>query len=217
MANVVSDLVYDVAQRIGIDPAMMDEPGLNFGSILRAMDRVYHQINRELKCIQIQYSLDEDSREEDEDYWVLPSDFVAVYVWEGTDADKYSHRIPSTFDYEEEYDWTIEGVGDEWRIIIPSAADDFDMNMHYYSEGLTIVSEADDDLAATETNTPEWPTSFHALLMYATCLEVSADYPHREQDIINVARMKEQLAGLKRSFQTTDPTVAQGYELLSRS
>lgn len=211
MANIVKNLMQDVADRIG-NP-MMTEP-FQAPLIIRKMNDVYHDLCDETRCLQKEYDLDEDNRTDDEDYWELPSDFVELYRLEGEDGAVIDYVEPVRIDSEEsEYPYQFSIYDD--KIYFQNAADDFEMTLHYYSRGFELVNLEDADLTTgTNTNTPEFGAGFYRMLVLGTCLELTQDYKGAERDLFEFERIKSRLRGKKYSRQSTSPFFPFNYEMM---
>jgi hypothetical protein len=169
----------------------------DFGApfVLETMDRIYHEINEELRCLEKTYTFDFSTVPDPSatPYMALPADWIYPLR-----VDPYKiFRDPTVFMYEEPNTCTF--FNNQFHVAGVTAEDSFDVA--YYGLGKILVNETDVEYAAQVaaykllyTNVPEWsPTHLHAFLIYATALELAESYPLRKQDEAKYSRLYTQL------------------------
>ena len=206
MANKVKELIQDVADRLGV-PNFSDQ--LPQPKILRKMNDIYHEINAELKCLQSEFVINSANRETGEDYWTLPDDFLEVYALD--ELDFVSPTLLNRQDTEYNYVYTIE----KGRFLVPNAADDFGLTLHYYTSGKILVDDLDANITASTTNTPAWDSHYWWALVIGTCLRLFQDYPSYKADLIDFQTLKGRLGAKKYNSQSTTPNMPMNYEQAS--
>ena len=148
MSNAVGELIQDIAYRIG--EAKMNEP-FTHAVILRAMRRVYQQLNEELKPIEkelsIDFSDDPLDGDLDEGYYNLPSDCIAV-----SKIPDYRYVPYQAWKSSETKTFTVYLN----RIYFSNVSSSLSLTIAYISAGYTLVDQ-DSGLASTEINEPEYP------------------------------------------------------------
>ena len=195
MANEIKDYIEDVAFRVR-DSLMKQSQATPPGLILRAMNRIYMNLNRECLCIQKQWDIDfadpGDDDSPDDGYFILPSDFIRPYR-----VRPYREfRFWDNFDINEPYKFSIFNN----RIYFSLTETDSTFEVSYYSSGSTLVDKDDDDLETGELNYPEYPDHLKGILVCATALEIAGDYPLIQKDIENYRKMHTDLLKI-----TNDP------------
>lgn len=203
MANVVEEIQEDILFRLG-DPA-----GDNYRKpvVLRAMNRVYKQINSEdktrgLVSRETTFTFSASDITNEINYKTLPTDWLKPYRINP----KRDWREPAVFRNDEQYTYTA----DLSQITISSVSEaTTTFTVRYFSSGWTLVNKEDADLAASgEVNTPEWPLFLHQLLLKATCLELNLEYPQAKQDMLDVKMLKSAAFSYVWSRQATDPVLS---------
>jgi len=216
MSNAINGICFDILNRL--ESANLAK--INHETVLRRMRKVYMAANRECKCIQRTYTVDEDNRETDEDYWILPSDFLELFAKEGSLRGSYTFQGAPGFDYDTRYSFTIEGDGATKKLIVPGAPDDFSMTLHYTSLGKLLVDLEDDDDdydTDTESNVPEWESEdLWDGLIFGTCIKLSNEYNFYKEDYVEFTRIKGILRNTVFNRQSADYESGGGYELLER-
>jgi len=207
MSNAVGELIQDVAYRIG-EPKM-EEP-FTHAVILRAMNRVYQQLNEELKVIERELSIDFSAPgaldSVDDGYWHLPDDCVALFK-----VPNYRYVPSEAFSNTESYTFTIYMN----RIYFANADENLSLTVAYLSSGYTLVDQ-DSGLGDTEVNEPEYPDFLQQILLYRTAIELKNDYPKFESDIRTFMQLKSAL-GRRRTLKqlvSVEKTGPQKYSTL---
>lgn len=119
-------------------------------------------------------------------YVFTPSDFIRPYKI----SDYKDHRTMDVFEDWESNTFSI----DQERIYISEATDQTALTIKYFSDGKTLVSlQPGESLAAGQINIPKWPGYLHEFLIYATALDILADYPMRESDSFNYNSLLEKI------------------------
>lgn len=177
MANVVNEIIQDVQFRTGVK---------NGVAILRAMNRVYARLNRKYRPIQKDLDIDFDGVYPTSSTWAKPDDMIEIY------------NVDPHYDYVTPDKWDDDYTGDVYTIDqglfkFSNVSADTAVTVSYHSAGSTLVDAADADLDPGQENTPEWPGDLHQLLLYHTCMEVSADYPFMQKDLASLMDMEQRL------------------------
>ncbi|MBC8458845.1 MAG: hypothetical protein H8D67_12700, partial [Deltaproteobacteria bacterium] len=183
MSNPVGDLIEDVAYRI--DEMRMEAP-YTHAVILRAMRRVYQQLNEELKVIEHEFEVDFSSPGVNDSladgYWGLPYDCIVPFK-----VPNYRYVPNEAWKDSENYTFTIYNN----RIYFANASESLALTVAYYSSGYTLVD--DDSPSGTDVNEPEYPDHLQQILLYGTAIELKNDYPKFESDIRSFLRLKSAL------------------------
>lgn len=188
MANKVGEIVQDVMFRTGVE---------NQPAILRTMNRIYKRLNRKYKAISKDLEMD-FAAVSPTATWAKPADMIEIY-----NVDPYYAWVPPR-------NWDSEITGyyytvKDGYITFPAVTEDTVITFGYYSYGLTLIDDVDGNCEAdVSTNTPEWPEDLHEVLMLKTCVEVSPDYPLRNDDLLNIAKTEQFLGHQKRRIQSKD-------------
>ncbi len=185
--SIFNAIIYRVGRKIITD----------FGAIfvLETMDRIYHETNEELRCLEKTYTFDFSTVSDPEatPYMDLPSDWIYPFR-----IDPWKiFRDSTIFMYNEPNTCTFFGN----RFHVAGVTEDDSFDVAYYGLGKVFVNETqatyDAQSAAyklANINEPEWkPTHLHAFLIYATALELAADYPLRGVDEAKFAKLYNQL------------------------
>lgn len=167
----------------------------DFGApfVLESMDRIYHETNDNLRALIKEYTFTFDSDDADNGYIDLPSD----WLWPVRIDPFRIFRHVQTYKSSEPNTCTFELS----RFYVAGVQEDDVFDAMYYALGKQLVNETDTEYAAQNdaykliyTNVPEWsPTHLHAFLIYATAMELAADYPLRAQDEVAYQRLYTQL------------------------
>jgi hypothetical protein len=176
MANVVNNIIQDVVFRTKEKNAVM---------ILRALNRVYTRLNRKYKPIQKELEMD-FADVYPVTTWAKPDDLIEIY------------NIDPLYEFVPANKWSDERTGDYYTVDqnlfkFADVTEDTVVTVSYHSAGLTLVDADDDDVGTGQTNTPEWPTDLHQILLYHTCLEIADKYPLMAKDIAALAEMEQHL------------------------
>ncbi len=196
-----------VAFRIG-DPKLIRRHYAPY--ILRSMNRVYRRLNTQLTCLEKVWSLDFSTLDPLVQYMSLPVDFIRPFRIEPF----LTYREPGNMvledeSFSEQEDTFTIMAG---KIYISEIAADSLYSVWYYSSGYTLVDKADEDLLEGEINVPEWPREFGAdLLFYATCIEISTDYPMYEHDYRMYIELKRELEKIGFNKQSVTPNIMGGW------
>ena len=200
------ELIDNIAFRIN-DPKMLK--GNYAPYILQSMNRVYRRINRETKCLEKLLEIAAGTFSDTVDYVVMPSDMIEIFRIEPAMA----YRDPNNYVFINEENSQIENTYTitRGRIYFSGVDETSSFYVWYYSSGFAIVDKEDEDLEDNEINAPEWPwADTHQLLYYATCLEISNDYPMAKQDLKNYNELLNRLKQAGYQKQSTTPTIAGG-------
>jgi len=202
----VEELIEDIVHRVGTE--LLRQNGPKF--ILRAINRNYYNINRELMPLLRNVTL--NSFTDTVNYITRPSDFIqfaALYPeYDFVSLQEFLSANTSQKVY------TLKGD----KIYFRSVDSTTSIEAWYYSRGYELVDSTAP--ANEQVNEPEWPEKdLHQILIYATALDLSPDYPMRARDEAMFFKLKARLAELKeynhttpkiiggavRIFQTKDP------------
>jgi hypothetical protein len=202
VANWVNNTIQDVLFRVG----KLDDVNFHPAAVLRAMNRLYQRLNRKYLCLEKNITLDSESDYYVEDgVWGLPADWVKPF-WIEPEVD---FKDPDLFDPDADESGTSTIVNGQLRMA--NVDDTASYEVWYFSTGLELVDK-DSDLAAAEINQPEWTQeSLHQILLYGTCLDLSPDYPLRNQDLFNFEELRSELASLLYNKQDITPQIAGGF------
>ena len=197
MANKVGELVRDIGYRIG-DPKLDDFPP---AVVLRAMRRVYGQLNEDLKVVERELSVDFSSPGADDSvddgYWGLPADWIRPFKM----SVDYRYVPSKVFKNTEYRTFTIYNN----RIYFASVSADTTLTVCYYSAGYTLVDADDGDVGTGEVNEPEYPDHLQDVLMYGTCIELTSKYDKFEVDVRRFLERKSALGRLSTYKQDVSP------------
>lgn len=217
MSNVVKNLIEDAAFRLG-DPDMNDsfpEP-----AIRTAMNAVYQQINEETKIVTATLEIEAGDLSDTVNYVDLPDGWIEPFNIAPT-ADSGLYTL--TFVPKEMWNPNFHVYQDVFtvingQIVFGNAGDDTAHTIYYKSSGKILVNAEDADVVAggtypptTYANTPEWKTRYYRALVYATCLEISSDYPQAPHDAAILVDMKSNMKRDARNRQMVTPNVVGGY------
>lgn len=176
----VQDLLDDVVHRVG--KKLIQGNGEPY--ILRAMNRVYQRINGQFSVLEEELDLAAGTFTS-QTYYDMPDRMVSVFRMdpyrEFIHPDLFSESNSSHVNGEI---FTIYNR----RLHFPNADADTAIKMLFYSSGKTLVN--DSSASGDNTNAPEWPERYHDILLYGTAIELSHDYPGREED---AGKMQTQL------------------------
>jgi len=184
----VKDLAFDVAFRLGneIDKARAIKP-----AIIRAMNRVYHDLNRKTNALVKELEMDFSTLDPLVQYWSVPTDYVKAFRIEPV----YVYKHPDEMNLDDEelnagYRTFTQFGG---KFYFANIADDTVITLWYYASGLTLVDK-DGDAAASEAKSPEWPWEhIHEILLYGTAIELSNEYPMYQEDRLRFEELKIEL------------------------
>lgn len=170
MANIIKEIVEDVAFRLGTPTGKPYNPPM----ILRAMNRVYKRYNRKYMPIEAEtvFTFSQADIDAEIIYKDLPADWIRAFRI----SPKLNYRDNNVFVKEEEYTYTIHRK----RFYVGAVAANDSYTVDYYSSGGKLVNK--ETPATGEVNTPEWDEDFHQILLYATCLELSPQYAYADDD-----------------------------------
>lgn len=210
--NDLLNMIDDIALRIG-DPIL--EKGNYPPFVLRTMNRVYREINRETRYLVKSCEMDFSTLSPLVQYWALAADFMGVARLEP----HYDWMEPNDFVFEgeseSETDETFTIIGG--KIYFSNIQSDTKVTMHYRSSGYALVLKEDGSLGAGEANAPEWQRKdFHDLLYYATCLEISQDYPHAAKDLASRDRLFTEMRQAGSRIQEITPLITGGWRASRR-
>jgi len=178
--------------------------------ILRMMNRVYHRLNTRLRCLEKCWELDFSTLDPLVQYMSQPADLIEPYRIEPfrTFMDPQNFVFAGESYAEQTGTFTIDGG----KFYFSNIADTDFYKVWYWSSGLTLVDKADGDLGTGEINKPEWPwEGIHDLLFYATCIEVSNDYPMYKQDLRTYEELRSELQKLGYHKQSVTPNIMGGW------
>ena len=188
---LIPSIFNAILHRVG--RRLISEFGAPF--ILETMDRLYHEVNEELRALEKTRVFDFSTVTDPSDtpYMDLPTDWIYPFR-----IDPYKiYRDPTVFMYNEPRTCTF--FDNRFHVAGVTTEDSFDVA--YYGLGRVLVNEEqatyDARLDASKLlyiNEPEWkPTHLHAFLIYATALELVESYSLRKQDEAKYARLYNQL------------------------
>ena len=178
--------------------------------ILRMMNRVYRRINTELRCLEKTWDLDFSILSPLVQYMSHPTDLIEPFRIEPY----YSFKDPNEFVFENESfseqakTFTITAG----RFYFSNIQEDDTFTVWYWSSGFELVDKEDGDLETGEINVPEWPwDGVKDLLFYATCIEISRDYPMVEHDTLTAKKLVADLQRLGYHRQSVTPNIMGGW------
>ena len=200
-----ASILQAVIHRIGKETvAAWGEP-----FVLEAMNRVYQQINLEHTPIEVELTLPAGTFSSAVQYYPLPSDWIRPFMIE-----PYREFRPKELFKESSsvsgYETGVFTIKND-RIYFTNVDATTTFVINYYGSGGTFVNET--VLSVGQINAPEWPAAFHQIMVYATAGELSADYPLRQQDQINLIRLLSRLDTLRHFRQQVTPNVVQSGRL----
>lgn len=188
----IEDILNDIVSRLPEEVfARYGEPG-----ILRAINRLYHNLNRETECLEKNHTLAGDHP------FALPDDVIKIFDIRDQNDDQIVFVNPEVFDSEEDDYWTIRN-----RCIEISSYDETSetFTIQYFSSGFELVITVADPL--TEVNEPEWPEkSLHSILFYGVVTELSQKHDSYKQDRLEYYRLKNELMRLNWDKQSATPS-----------
>ena len=204
MANVIGELVRDIAYRLG-DLKMDDHPP---AVILRAMRRLYQRLNHEYMPLVREITVSDDNYAtfSDNGYIALPADWIRPFKMyhAGNMLDTLEYRSYEVYDDTETDTFSIHNS----RLYIANASSDTEVVVAYYSAGYTLVDAEDASVGTGEVNTPEYPLHLQQILMYGTAIDLKTDYPKFESDIRMFMRLSSALGDLRTFSQAVTPETA---------
>lgn len=171
--------------------------------ILKIMNQIYRRLNEEWKLVRLTTTLSFDGVDTDTiDYLTLSAvttNHIAAFrivpfcAWRHPQV--YRKTEPNTFSI-----W-------DGKIHFSRVTEDSEFEYEYFSFGSTLVSGTPGD---GEVNAPEWKNeSIDPLLLYETAIQLSPDYPLRDQDMKELAKLRYR-ASLERigaNRQAASPTI----------
>jgi len=184
VSEILQDIIWglpkDIFQRYG-------EQG-----ILRAINRIYKNLNRELLCLEKELEITETSTG-----YSLPADWIKAFA---CDDDDLVYVNPEVFDPDENGFYTIRAN----KMYFGSPATDNSVKFYYYSSGLTLVSGTP---LAGQVSTPEWQeASLHSILIYGARAELSKKHDGYVDDVLEFRRLKIQLGTLNYERDSISPS-----------
>lgn len=205
--NVVKDLTFDIKNRIA-------DWRYNPGTVLRTLNDLYHLENRELQCLLKKLSLPAGTFSDTQSY-AIPSDFVRlVNVVPGSSL--------YTLIYVNQERWNPNQYRNQdvftmlnGEFVFGNVAAESSFDLYYWSTGKTLIDAEDSEIGEGKTysddysNTPEWPSDFHRLLVYDTCLEL-VDYPKAKQDSFRAEEIRTNLRKWAKNQQAVTPEIIGG-------
>lgn len=120
-------------------------------------------------------------------------------------SDYKHYREPEIYSVNEVNSFTIINR----RLYISDADLTSSFQVHYYAKGKTLVEEVSD--SETETAYPEWPEQYRQYLLYATCVDLSAEYPMYKADLVKSQKLRYALARIKSRKQEASPDAYNPY------
>ena len=198
MANVVGEIMQDIAYRIG-DLKMNDPP---HAVILRAMRRLYQRLNREYMVVEREITVNDSNYAtfSANGYIALPSDWIRPFKID----DYLDFRPYEVYDDSEDECFSIY----QNRLYISNASESSEYVVSYYSSGYTLVDAEDADVGEGEVNEPEYPDYLQQILLYGTAIDLRTDYPKFESDVRMFLQLKSALMDLRTFQQAVTPETA---------
>lgn len=198
------DMIDDVAFRVK-DPRFEKMNYADF--ILRSMNRVYRQVNRDTMAVEKVLPIPAGSFSEEEDSFAMPGDMIRPFriepVWTYRDPGIFVRSgdegpaTPRTF------------TMSQGKFIFANVNESSAFEIWYYSSGNTLVNKLTDNLEEGEINSPEWPyEGSDQLLFYGTCIEVTKDYPMFGEDREKFLKLKSDLIDLVNNRQGVTPNIS---------
>ena len=181
MSNVVGDIINDVLLRI------QDPTGKYIYSpvmVLRAMNRVYGNLNEESHIITREWEIDFSSPGANDSvtdgYFALQDDFIYPYQVRTSGGYWFDYVSPEVFINTSFRRFTI----DNGRIYFTNVDSDSAFVVKYFSSGKTLVNKSDADVNTdTEVNDPEYPKHLKDILMYGAAIDLSVSHPQYQYDL----------------------------------
>ncbi len=192
--STVTELVEDVGFKIG-DP---DHDDIIQPVILRAMNRVYQQLNMRYLSLEAEFSISAGDLTS-VIYKAVPADWIRAFRI----SPKRDFRAKEVFLDDESNTFTVYLS----RVYIANGDADSAFTIGYFSSGLVLLDEGS-PVSGVSVSTPEWPTHLHQILFYSTALEVSKDYPGRVEDAQMVLGLKQELSKLRFFHDLSSPNVS---------
>lgn len=192
MANEVVGYIEDITQRLG--KQVLHSNGPMF--ILRTMNRVYQQLNRNCLPVQNELLIAAGDLSAAVPYVAQPTDWIRPFRIE-----PYREYIPANLRNDRNSECVYYFFNG--NIYFTEVDDSSEITIWYYSSGLTLVDA--ETPAAGEVNAPQYPADLQQIVMYATALELSADYPMRNADERTYRQLKSALSMLRLNQQETGP------------
>lgn len=204
MANVIGDIIRDVAYRLG-DLKMNDYPP---AVILRAMRRLYQRLNHEFMPLVREITVNDTNYAtfSTNGYIALPADWIRPFKMyhSGDMLDVLEYRSWEVYDSTEDDTFSIHNN----RLYISDAASDTEVIVSYYSAGYTLVDAEDAAVLTGEVNEPEYPDHLQQVLMYGTCIDLSNQYSRFESDLRMFLKLQSALGDLRNFQQAVTPETA---------
>ena len=191
-----AEIIEDVVHRVGVE--ILRQNGPKF--ILRAVNRVYHRLNREL--LPLLRNTTFNTFTATVNYVDRPSDLIQFVSMDPA----YDYMTLQEFELakDDQKVYTIKGD----KVYFKSVDDSTSIDVWYYSTGYKIVDSTSPGTG--ETNTPEWPEEdLHQILVYGAALDLAADYPLRARDEAMFYKLKARLSEIK-EFSHTTPKIIGG-------
>jgi hypothetical protein len=196
VANKIDEIIQDVQHRIG---EYDGNPPFTKASILRTINRIYKQLNSELKCLEKFHVYAAGTFDDDVYYVEKPEQMIMPYRF--TDEDNNIIAL----DYVQPELWSKEtsgatftimgintlGVGQQMYFSGVDAETAF--IIWYYASGSELVDKDDADVGTGEANTPEWQLHYYDALYYGASIQLKQDYPMYESDVVQFNRLKKGL------------------------
>lgn len=192
----VQEIIEDVIHRVG--KGLLQEHGEYF--FLRALNRIYHRLNAEYNPLIETTALAAGTFDENTTSYSLPSRYIRLINME-----EVWHYVPPQL-WKSDLDNSFTIMAQTLHFTDVDA--DTTMTLYWYSRGKDLVAVASaTPIPDTEATSPEWPADLHQLLIYETALELSADYPLMNKDIVESRRLRTRLSAIRHISQLVHPQV----------
>ena len=184
VANIIDQIIARIPNSVFVS---YGEPG-----ILIILNRMYHNLNRELNCLEKSIAITEDGTGAGV---ALPTDWIRPFA---VDTDDIVYIPNTSFEDDEDDTYTFKGN----RIYFGSADGSTVHTFDYYSSGLTLVRTVAN--ANIEVASPEWPEeSLGSVLYYGTLLELNVAGQFEASEYF---RIKKELGSLEYNRDGISPT-----------
>jgi len=206
MSNWVNDTLDDVQDRLG-RPDALEKP-----RVLRAMQRIYEELNRAYLLVEKSLVIAAGSFSESVQYVALPAGWLAPFRLEDANG------IVTDFVYLEKQAWDGSCTGVtisefDGKLWFSGVSASTAYTIYYFALGSTLAAVEDADLTAGQVNDVEWNRGNKSMILYKTCLELSNDYPLAAADLVKAERLEKALVGSQANRQRLKALIVGGNDV----